>query len=125
MASNYDDTVILPTYTKHELLLDTCVPVTQFDPRLGGYIREEDGSYTPVDPRDPSFEGELVAYILEGTKIRELSMLVGHDADDSQGLRWITVQSNTLRSGVKLDTRTGGVFDPYWPENCNPPWLCE
>ena len=124
MSAGLENNVVAPVFADHSKLIDTAIPSTPFDPRVGGY-----NLATPralVAPKAaPDFQGQLVAWYEKTGTNRYGYLLVGHDAGDGQGLRWIEVASNEVGSVSYTDTRTGVDFDEWYLSNCNPPWLCE
>lgn len=124
MSAGLENTVIAPVFSDHSKLTDTAIPVTPYDPRVGGYNLQTPRVYVPAKTV-PDFQGQLVAWYVKVGTARYAYLLVGHDADDGQGLRWIEVASNTVGNVDYRDSRTGLRYDEWYLSNCNPPWLCE
>lgn len=124
MSAGLENTTVAPVFMSHGRLTDTNIPCTPYDPRLGGYDTSNPRILQPPTPV-PSFQGQLVAWYVKVGVNRYAYLLVGHDANDGQGLRWIEVASNKVGNVNYRDTRTGLSYDEWYLSNCNPPWVCE
>lgn len=124
MSAGLENTAITPVYLEHKNFKDTAIPSTPFDPRLGGY---DVGIVRPyVYPKPvPDFQGQLIAWYEKIGSTRYCYLLIGHDANDGQGLRWIEAGSSGQGNIDYIDPRTTEIVDPYYLLNCNPPWVCE
>jgi hypothetical protein len=124
MSKGLETGIISPIYIEHGRDFDTCIPVTPFDPRLGGYSAGDPGIY--VYPKEkPDFQGQIVAYYIKNGYYRYAHVLIGHDANDGQGLRWIEVDAGEQGIIRYRDPKTTQALNPFYELNCNPPWVCE
>lgn len=127
MSAGLESHVIGPVFLDHGKQTDTVIRVTPFDPRIGGYDVSEGGDPRPyIEPRpEPTFQGELVAWYEKVGSNRYAYFLVGHDAADGLGLRWIEVTGVQPNLNYYTDGRTDAPLDQWYESNCDPPWLCE
>ena len=124
MSAGLENNSVTPVFMSHGRLTDTNIPCTPFDPRLGGYDTSSPRRLIAAKPA-PDFQGQLVAWYARVGSNRYAYLLVGHDANDGQGLRWIEIASNSVGNIDYVDTRTNQRFDNWYLSNCNPPWVCE
>lgn len=124
MSAGLENNSIAPVFRSHGELLDTTIACTPFDPRTGGYDVGNPGPYVAPKPF-PDFQGQLVAWYEKVGAVRNAYLLVGHDASDGQGLRWIQVTTAESTGFQYIDNRTTLPIDPYYLSNCDPPWVCE
>lgn len=124
MSAGLENNITTPVYIEHSEFTDTAIPSTPFDPRLGGYDIGDPRPYVYPRPK-PDFQGQLVAWYEKIGFDRYAYLLVGHDANDGQGLRWIEVASSGQGTIIYIDPRTTQIADPFYLSNCDPPWLCE
>jgi hypothetical protein len=124
MSKGLETGIINPVFIDHGKDFNTCIPVTPFDPRLGGYDIGDPRPY--VYPKEiPDFQGQIVAYYIKQGSYRYAHMLIGHDAGDGQGLRWIEIDAGQQGILRYNDPRTTQAVDPFFEFNCDPPWICE
>jgi len=123
MSSQFEHGLVAPTFIEHGFLVDTAIRLTTFDPRTGGFYKDANGDFQQQAAYDPSFDGELCAFIVYSNGQRTLKMLCGYD--DGSGLGWKPIQQNQDHRVTLIDIRTNDVFDEHYLENCMPPWLCE
>lgn len=123
MSSQLEHDFIAPTLIEHGSLFTTAIRLTKFDPRLGGYYKDENGDFQYQAAYGPTFNGELCAYLIFSGGIRKLKMLCGYN--NGSGLEWKPVQSNRSIRIPYLDIRTNDIYDNRYLQNCMPPWVCE
>lgn len=124
MSAGLENNTIAPVFSDHGDLVDTAIPSTPYDPRIGGYDLSTPRQLI-AGKAVPDFQGQLVAWYEKVGSTRNAYLLVGHDAQDGLGLRWINVSTNEIGNVRYIDSRTTLEFDQYYLSNCNPPWVCE